>query len=87
MAGNKCDMENLRKIKKSEADKYAQENNIRHYQVSAKNGDGIDSVFVDLCEEIYKQKFASEEVVVSLRNKKRGVKINMEEEKKKTDKT
>ena len=59
VAGNKSDMENMRKVKKSEAEKYASENGLKHYGVSAKSGQNIDAVFNEMCEEIYQQKFAN----------------------------
>lgn len=49
VAGNKSDMESMRKVKKSEAEKYANEHGLTHYNVSAKSGQNIDQIFTDLC--------------------------------------
>jgi Ras-related protein Rab-21 len=73
VAGNKSDMESMRKVKKSEAERYATDNGLKHYCVSAKTGQNIDSVFNDMCEEIYRQKFANEEISVAIKGRKRGV--------------
>lgn len=48
--------------------------------MSAKSGQNIDSVFNDMCEEIYQQKFANEEVSIPIKGRKRPVvKINIED--------
>lgn len=78
MAGNKCDMESMRKVKKGEAERYASDHDLKHYLVSAKSGQGIDQIFNELCEEIYRQRFAAEEGAVTIKGRKRGVKINIE---------
>lgn len=41
IAGNKCDMENQRRVPKEEAEAYAKKFNASHYLVSAKSGTNI----------------------------------------------
>lgn len=85
IAGNKSDMESLRKVKKGEAEKFAAEHGFKHYTVSAKSGQGIGSVFTDICEEIYRQRFAEQDSKVTIKGRKKGVKINIEEERRRME--
>ena len=50
IAGNKCDKETGRQIENSEAEKYAKENGVRHFQTSAKTGKGMTEMFQYLAE-------------------------------------
>lgn len=45
IVGNKIDLESQRKVKKSVAEKYAQEHDLKYYEVSARNGAGISKMF------------------------------------------
>ena len=45
LIGNKIDKENKREVSKEEANKYAKENNFQYFEVSAKTGQGIKSLF------------------------------------------
>lgn len=42
IAGNKCDMENNRRVDRKEAESYAKMNGAKHYQVSAKSGANLN---------------------------------------------
>lgn len=50
VAGNKCDMENLRKIPMSTVEKYSATHGVKHFNVSAKTGQGINQLFSQICE-------------------------------------
>lgn len=50
IAGNKSDKEFGRQIENSEAEKYAKENGMRHFQTSAKTGKGMNEMFQYLAE-------------------------------------
>ena len=45
LVGNKIDMEDKREITREEGQKYAKDNNIIFFEVSAKTGDGINLLF------------------------------------------
>ena len=48
LVGNKIDLEQRRVISKEEGEKYAEENNIKYLEVSAKTGEGILDLFNDI---------------------------------------
>lgn len=50
IAGNKCDKEMMRQVDKAEAEKFAEENGVRHFLTSAKTGKGLAEVFQYLSE-------------------------------------
>ena len=52
MAGNKCDMETLRKVSKKEAEEFADSEKIKYFEVSAKSGHNINQVFTSIAEQI-----------------------------------
>ena len=54
LAGNKADLESRRKVDKDEAEAYAQENGLLHVVTSAKNGDNVKSLFVDIANKLPK---------------------------------
>ena len=45
LVGNKCDLEDKRQVKKEEAKKYAEDNEMEFIEVSAKEGTNIDDMF------------------------------------------
>ena len=53
IAGNKSDKESTRQIDNFEAEKYAKENGVRHFQTSAKTGKGMTEMFTYLSEGSY----------------------------------
>ena len=54
--GNKLDMEELREIKKEDAEKFANENNYKYFETSAKTGEGIDNSIRELIILVLKNK-------------------------------
>ena len=45
IAGNKCDKDSDRQIKKEDAEEYAKRNNAKYFETSAKTNKGIQEVF------------------------------------------
>lgn len=52
IAGNKCDLENLRKIPASTVEKYTNSQGLKHFNVSAKTGAGVNQLFTQICEAV-----------------------------------
>ena len=48
LVGNKIDLEGKRVITKEEGQKYAEDNQINYFEVSAKSGEGIHDLFNDI---------------------------------------
>jgi len=56
LVGNKCDVtSNERKIPTSKGKNYAQENNMIFYETSAKTGEGVKDLFVNIANKVYEQ--------------------------------
>lgn len=54
LAGNKCDVDDSeRKVQKSEAQKFAHDNNLIFYETSALTDEGISLLFQELSEKYY----------------------------------
>ena len=45
IAGNKCDKDSERQIKREDAEEYATRNNAKYFETSAKTNRGIEEVF------------------------------------------
>ena len=54
LVGNKCDLNDERKVKKEEGEIYAKEHKIKFYEVSAKDGTNVEEVFTRLVKDILK---------------------------------
>ena len=52
LVGNKIDLKDNRQIQKEVAQKYANENNLPYYEVSAKSGEGIKKMFEEVTNKI-----------------------------------
>lgn len=59
LVGNKCDLEDERKISSESAQELAKSHNMRYYDASAKNNYNIDTFMEDLMNQVYAAKFAS----------------------------
>ena len=58
LAGNKCDEDdnNKRKVDERKGKKFASEHNMIFYETSAKNGTGIENLFLDIANQFYEMK-------------------------------
>ena len=53
LVGNKCDLDKERQVTYEEAQKYAEENNMKFFEVSAKKGTNInDDMFIPIIQEL-----------------------------------
>lgn len=52
LVGNKVDLENDRRVNKSEVDEYAENHNIVHIETSAKNANGVKKIFEIIGKEL-----------------------------------
>ena len=50
IAGNKSDKESMRQVDNAEAEKYAEDNGVRHFRTSAKTGKGLNEMFEYITE-------------------------------------
>ena len=55
LVGNKIDNENKRVIKYEEANEYAEKNNVKYYEVSAKTTKGLNTLFNETIKEATKK--------------------------------
>ena len=55
LMGNKIDLEESREIRKEIAEKYANENNYKYFESSAKTGEGIDKAVRELVVQVINQ--------------------------------
>ncbi|KAM3909862.1 ras-related protein Rab-13 [Leptodactylus fuscus] len=55
LLGNKCDMENRRKVQKERGEKLAKEHGIRFFETSAKSSQNVDEAFNALATDILMQ--------------------------------
>ena len=69
MAGNKIDLEN-REVSKEEAEKYANKNNLKYFETSAKLSKGIDEGFDYIINDSYKkaEEKANKNIVIGKNN-------------------
>jgi small GTP-binding protein len=51
--GNKCDLENMRKVKKEEGELFASENGMEYIETSAKNGKNINESIIKTIKNVY----------------------------------
>ncbi|KAL8580731.1 hypothetical protein ACOMHN_018403 [Nucella lapillus] len=67
MLGNQCDREAQRQVSTALAQKFAEDNNLRYYETSAKDPSSLDKPFQHLCEEIldHKERTISSDVSIT----------------------
>ena len=53
VAGNKADMERERQINRADALEFCRKLQIRHFDTSAKTGNGVQEIFTDLATQIF----------------------------------
>ena len=68
-------MENMRKVPKSEAEKYAKSQDVKYFEVSAKTGQGIQQIFTAVGEEICKVRGIGNDEVTLGGERRRNVRI------------
>ena len=56
IVGNKVDLEDKRDVEKDDANKFAQENNFKYFETSAKTGEGVDNAVRELVRQILASK-------------------------------
>ncbi|BFZ07263.1 hypothetical protein BsWGS_10302 [Bradybaena similaris] len=56
LIGNKCDLEERRQVSRNTAQQFADQNNLRYYETSAKNLESLKQPFEDICHEIVRGK-------------------------------
>ena len=59
LVANKIDLENKRVVTREEGEKYAEDNNISYFEVSAKNGEGIVDLFNNITKGTIDKIFAA----------------------------
>ena len=69
--GNKIDIDD-RDISKDDANKFAQENNFKYFETSAKSGVGVDELFREIVNQILENKEKTDEV----KEERKSIKIN-----------
>ena len=80
LIGNKCDLEDERKVSKEEGEKFALKYNIKFFECSAKNNINVNQAFESLINEVvenYQDEFISEN--------DKGIKIEENNDKKKKE--
>ena len=60
LVGNKCDLENERRVSYQDADALAKQNGMHYYDTSAKKDYNIDAFMDDLIKQVYEQKFGDQ---------------------------
>ncbi|CAG5136021.1 unnamed protein product [Candidula unifasciata] len=59
LIGNKSDLEDKRQVSRATAQQFADQNNLRYYEASAKNLESLKQPFEDLCHDIVRGKSRS----------------------------
>lgn len=57
LLGNKCDLENERKVSKKEAEDFAQKIGSKYFEISAKNNANIEKAFEELIRKTIRVKY------------------------------
>ena len=56
LIGNKCDLDEQRKIQKEEGEQFANNNNLKFFETSCKDGDNVENCFIELTKQIIERK-------------------------------
>ena len=78
--GNKCDIEEGRKINKEEGEEYAKRNNVKYFEVSAKDGTNVSEAFEYIIKDILNS-FSPNENFKKRRSKMLSVPIKLPKKK------
>ena len=78
LVGNKCDLEEERQVSREEAEKYAEEKNMKFIEVSAKTGEGIsEDMFNSIIQELLDDMEAEEKKEeIQVENHNKNIDIN-----------
>ena len=76
LVGNKCDLDNERKVSFEEGENYAKEKNIKFFESSAKENTNVNKLFFYLANEIYQ-----DDKTKGKDNKDNGIKLETENKK------
>ena len=77
LVGNKCDLkEDKRQVTKEEAKKYAEDNNMKFIEVSAKTGEGINDMFNYIISELLKDMEKEKKEKIQVKNPNKDVELN-----------
>ena len=82
LLGNKCDLEDERKVKQEDVEKFCKEKNIGYFETSAKENINLNEAFYKIVELILKDK-NKEEIINLYGTKKDNIDINLKKSKKK----
>lgn len=63
LAGNKCDMDNKRKVPTEEAQQYADENEIVFMETSAKTAQNVKNLFVEIGKLFFLSSLSSSNLI------------------------
>jgi Ras-related protein Rab-21 len=72
VAGNKCDMEKERQINRAEAMEFCRKLQIKHFDTSAKTGNGVNEIFTELASLIYEANKGNLQLTTKSRSRKGG---------------
>ena len=76
LVGNKLDLEDKRQVSTEEAKKYAEENEMKFFEVSAKTGESIDDMFEYIISELLKDMEKEEKEKIQVKNLNKDVELN-----------
>ena len=76
LVGNKCDLKNEGSVSTEEAKKYAEENEMKFFEVSAKTGESIDDMFKYIISELLKDMEKEEKEKIQVKNLNKDVELN-----------